>query len=354
MQRLRIGFVGVGNMGQAAHLRNYAALRAECEVIALAELRLELGRRVARRYAIPEVYTDHRRMLENERLDGIVASQPFTRHGVLVPELLQSGVPVFTEKPLAGSIAVGERIAAAAQQSSGFLMIGYHKRCDAATEWARGKIEALKASGELGPMRYIRITMPPGDWVDNGFAELLTSDERLPPLEGDPPDADMTEPQYRAYISFVNYYIHQVNLMRFLLGEGYHVTHADHGGGLLVGRSESGIACSIEMAPYHTSRGWEERALVCFERGYIDLQLPAPLALNRAGTVELYSDPADSPDGPQRLSPTLPPEHAMLRQARHFLRAIRGEAPPPCDAAEALQDLNIARDYRNLIDAATT
>jgi len=42
----RIGSVGVGSMGQAAHLRNYATL-PECEVVALAELRPNLGQAVA-------------------------------------------------------------------------------------------------------------------------------------------------------------------------------------------------------------------------------------------------------------------------------------------------------------------
>jgi hypothetical protein len=45
----KIGFVGVGGMGQAAHLRHYATL-PECEVVALAELRPKLGEAVARRW----------------------------------------------------------------------------------------------------------------------------------------------------------------------------------------------------------------------------------------------------------------------------------------------------------------
>ena len=38
MKRIRIGFVGVGGMGQVAHLKNYATIEG-CEVVALAELR---------------------------------------------------------------------------------------------------------------------------------------------------------------------------------------------------------------------------------------------------------------------------------------------------------------------------
>ena len=53
-KRIRLGFIGVGNMGQAAHLRNYASLNEECEVVALAELRPEMAAKVAARYGIPE------------------------------------------------------------------------------------------------------------------------------------------------------------------------------------------------------------------------------------------------------------------------------------------------------------
>ena len=45
-QTVRIGFVGVGSMGQCAHLKNYVTLE-DCEVVALAEIREALGHRVA-------------------------------------------------------------------------------------------------------------------------------------------------------------------------------------------------------------------------------------------------------------------------------------------------------------------
>jgi len=94
MSKIRIGFVGVGGMGQCAHLKNYATL-PDCEVVALAEVRENLGQKVAARYGIPHVYTSHTEMLEKEDLDGIVASQPFNRHGILLPELFKANIPVF-------------------------------------------------------------------------------------------------------------------------------------------------------------------------------------------------------------------------------------------------------------------
>ncbi|HOF88514.1 MAG TPA: Gfo/Idh/MocA family oxidoreductase, partial [Armatimonadota bacterium] len=109
MSTVKIGFVGVGNMGQCAHLKNYVGLPG-VEVVAIAELQRARAQKVAARYGIPRVYPSHVEMLAHEQLDGIVASQPFTRHGVLLPELYQAGIPVFTEKPLCGAIEVGENI----------------------------------------------------------------------------------------------------------------------------------------------------------------------------------------------------------------------------------------------------
>ena len=64
-KKVRIGFVGVGGMGQCAHLRNYATL-PECEVVAIAEIRQEMGKRVAAKYGVPKTYPDHAAMLAAE------------------------------------------------------------------------------------------------------------------------------------------------------------------------------------------------------------------------------------------------------------------------------------------------
>lgn len=345
-RKMRIGFVGVGGMGQCAHLRNYVTV-PDCEVVAIAELRRDLAHAVAARYGVPRVYPDHAAMLAQEKLDGIVASQPFTRHGTLIPDLLASKIPVFTEKPLAGTVAMGEKLLAAARAAGTWHMVGYHKRSDPATLFAKAEIERLKTTGELGKLTYVRILMPAGDWVAAGFTDLVRTDEKVRALAVDPPPADMDGPTFDAYLAFVNYYIHQVNLMRHLLGESWRVTYADPSGVLLAGVSASGVACSLEMTPYRTSVEWQESALVAFERGYVKLELPAPLASNRPGRVELLRDPGDGAV-PQVLAPHLPWVHAMRQQAINFVRALKGEARPMCDSAEALEDLKVAREYIRL------
>jgi predicted dehydrogenase len=345
-KKVRIGFVGVGSMGQCAHLKNYAVI-PECEVAALAELRQDTAKQVAARYGVPRVYRNHEEMLAKEQLDGLVAPQQFTRHGTLVPELLKARLPLFTEKPLAGSIEMGEKIVKAAKGSGAFMMVGYHKRSDPATMAMRRELDALKASGELGPLRYVRITMPAGDWIAGGFCDLIQGTDPPPTIPSDPPPADMDAATYKVYLDFVNYYIHQVNLMRHLLGEPYTVTFADPAGVLLVGQSASGVSVSIEMSPYQTSVDWQESALVAFERGWLRLDLPAPLASNRPGRLTIFKDPGKGA-APQTIMPQLPWVHAMRQQAINFIRAVRGEMPPMTGAAEALEDLRVARQYVRL------
>ncbi|MBN1349846.1 Gfo/Idh/MocA family oxidoreductase [candidate division KSB1 bacterium] len=342
MSKIKIGFVGTGGMGQMAHLHNYAVLDT-CEVVALAELRPETGKLVAARYGVPRVYDSHSDMLANEKLDAIVASQPFDRHSVLLPDLYAAVPFLFTEKPLATSVEAGEKLVEASKKHGCVHMVGYHKRSDPATIYTKELISEWQRAGKLGAMKYIRILMPAGDWIARGFTGLLNTGEEVPALEREPMPADMKPEIAEKYVSFVNYYIHQVNLMRYLLGEPYTVAFAESSGVVLAVESKSGIPGIIEMTPYQTTVEWEESALIAFAKGYIKLRLPAPLAVNRAGTVEIYRDPGQSV--PERIFPTLPWVHAMHQQAINFVKVCRGEGLPPCDASEAVEDLKIAREY---------
>ncbi len=342
-KQLRIGFVGVGSMGQCAHLANFTDLPG-CEVVALAEIRQELARQVAARYGVPRVYSSHQDLLANEQLDGIVASQPYQRHGQLLPELYQGGVPLLTEKPLARSVEIGEQLLKALSHSGIRHYVGYHKRSDPAIMYATTEIKRLKQTNELGALRYVRIVMPPGDWLAGGFTHLLKTNQGYPQLPQDPPTAQFDSQIASEFDHFVNYYIHQINLMRHLLGESYSLSYADPAGVVLTVHSESGVPGTIEMAPYSTTVDWQEEALAAFDKGFIKLQLPAPVASNRPGTVTMLRDPGGSKT-PETVSPHLPWVHSMRQQAVNFIGALRGHDTPLCQAAEALEDLKIARDY---------
>ena len=93
--------------------------------------------------------------------------------------------------------------------------------------------------------------MPPGDWIAGGFNDLLPeTHQRITPLrqpsfQRDPaPQPTWTRRPTPNTRAFVNYYIHQVNLLRYLLGESYRVSYADPAKVLLIAHSESGVPCT--------------------------------------------------------------------------------------------------------------
>jgi predicted dehydrogenase len=344
-EKVRIAFVGAGFMGQLAHLRSYACLRDECELVALAEPRPRTAELVAARCGIPRVYHDHRELLESETVDAIVAVQPYTYHSALLPDLYSAVPFLFTEKPLAASTAEGDRLARLAREAGCVHMLGYHRRSDPATCEAKRTVDAWKADGALGSLRYLRHCYAAGDWIAGAHRVLIDVGEEPPtvPFETALPDVADDEDARWALVNGADKLVHPLNLVRHLLGERYRLDHVHVTGRLLAFESESGIPATVEVTPYRTTIGFEEEILVAFERGYVRLR-PAPaLALNRAGTLEIYRDPGRG-RSPERIRPELPLLDPMQAQAEDFLRVCRGETTPPTSATEAAEDLHLVAE----------
>jgi predicted dehydrogenase len=341
--KVRIGFVGAGFMGQLAHIRSYALLPQECELIALAEPRQRTAQLVAERYGISHVYRDHRELLESEQLDGIVAAQRYTHHAALLPELYPHVRHLFTEKPLALSAETGDRLAALARREGCVHMLGYQRRSDPATVEAKRTVDAWKASAELGRLRYLRMCFTDGDWTGNAQGLIDVGEQPPPfPAEEPPPEFAEDDDALWALSTGVDELVHPLNLLRHFVGEPYRLVFAHVSGRLYAFESESGVPMTIEVSPYRVSVGYDEELLVAFEHGYVRL-CPAPsLAVNRAGRVEIYADAGDGL--PQRVAPELTWIDPQQAQAANFLRVCRGEAPPPTHAAEAAVDLHLVAD----------
>jgi predicted dehydrogenase len=349
--KLRIGFIGAGFMGQVAHIRSYALLRDECELVALAEPRPRTAELVATRYGIGRVYRDHRELLETEQLDGIVAAQRYAHHAALLPQLYPHVPHLFTEKPLALAAATGERLVRLARDSGCVHMLGYQRRSDPATREAKRIVGEWKESGELGALRYLRICYSDGDWTGNARAAFIDAGEEPPPIEAEPAPAEFADDEAAlwALADGVDKLVHPLNLLRHFIGERYRLVFTHVSGRLLAFESESRIPLTIEVTPYRLSVGFDEELLVAFEHGYVRLR-PAPsLAVNRAGTLEVCRDRGGDQE---RWSPELPWIDPQRAQAADFLRVCRGEAAPPTDAAEAVEDLRLVADIvRARVDA---
>jgi len=342
MNKIKLAFLGSGYMGQNAHMTNYAELSDQCEIVALAESRPGLGKLVASRYGIQSVFTTYEEMLKNVEFDAVVAAQDFSNHINIVPMVLESKKPLLTEKPLCIGYETAIFLADCAEKNNTLHMVAYHKRSDPASEYAKTIVDEWKKSGEFGKMRLVRITVPPGNWTANAPSPLGTA-EPYPDIQREKAPAYFPGQLGADYISFVNYYIHQVNYMRFIMDEKYDVKYCDPTGVLMVVESENGICGTLEMAPYQNRDDWQESIFVAFERGYVKVELPAPLASRQPGRVTILREYKDRVAAV--TEPLLPRIAAMKNQASNFLAAVRGERPVPCSSREAAEDLRIAVEY---------
>ena len=68
-RKVKIGMIGVGFIGQLAHLVNYLESE-DCEVVAIADFRSELRRKVAIRYGIPRSYATHHELLADNEVEA--------------------------------------------------------------------------------------------------------------------------------------------------------------------------------------------------------------------------------------------------------------------------------------------
>ena len=92
-KKIRIGFVGVGGMGQAAHLRHYVQV-PECEVVALAEIKQDMAKNVAARWGVKKIYASHEDMLAKENPElaaGLPATEALVRRAIALDEGFGAG-----------------------------------------------------------------------------------------------------------------------------------------------------------------------------------------------------------------------------------------------------------------------
>jgi len=84
-------------------------------------------------------------------VDAILVTTPNKFHEEYVTNALSAGLDVFVEKPLAHTVESAERIAAAADDASGFCMVGFHNRF-------RNPVQTLvgyRADGTLGDLHHV-------------------------------------------------------------------------------------------------------------------------------------------------------------------------------------------------------
>lgn len=326
MEPVRLGLIGAGAIS-GRHLRAMASL-AEVSLTGIADP-APASVALAERLAVPH-FPDAQSLLAGTPCDGVVICTPTERHAEPTLAALDRGVHVLVEKPISATVAEAERIVARSRAAGRHVLVGHQRRYYPQVARAR----EIVRGGELG-----RLVCVSGQWAVRKPADYY---------------APAWRKRWQAGPVLTNL-IHEIDCIRHICGEIASVqastSHAVEGWekedvAALILRFEGGALGSFVVTDRAVSPWSWEAAL-----GEND-SIPATgqNALRFSGTDASLDFPnpvlwrsADAaPDWTSTLTATPIPLTASdpyVAQMRHFAAAIRGEAVPRIDAADAARSL---------------
>jgi predicted dehydrogenase len=350
MTKPTLAFIGVGMMGQLAHLANYARLRdaGECDIAGVTDLKPRLAQAVAAKYGVPKVYASVEELLGDPGVDAVVCIQQWANNYGLVKQILQAGKSVITEKPMVGRLDEAEELVALAREQGVLYAVGFMKRYDTGVELARQMIDVVRTSGELGPLLTVDALCNGGDWLHNVEAHLNVDDATpLPPLRPTYPDGCRSPQQRAAYDYLVNIFAHNINLCHHLLGAELDPRWAAfRGATALNSTSRCGDTLVTVRGAVSRAHEWREVTTFTFARGEITIKTPTPMNRQRSAEVTALRV---GDTGATTTHSHAPVAWAFFRQAQGFVRALDGQEPLRAPAEACLWD---ARVMQRMIEMA--
>lgn len=172
----------MGAMGRH-HARIYNELDG-VELVSVADANAELADAVGHRYKLPS-YSDYQQMLRNEHLDLVSVVVPTRMHYEVGMGVIQRGVHLLIEKPIASTVGQGKELVQQAEVAGVRLMVGHIERFNPAIIELKRRLDG----GELGKI-------------------FLVHARRLGPFP----------PRIRDVGVVIDLATHDLDLMRYLIG----------------------------------------------------------------------------------------------------------------------------------------
>src|SRR5262245_9358310 len=169
-ERIRLGFIGLGNRGDQV-LDGFLEHK-DCEVVAICDIHAPYLDFAAKKIGgQPRRFRDYRELLARKEVDAVVISTPDHWHALQMIHACEAGKDVYVEKPLSLCVVEGRRMVEAARRHKRVTQVGIHRRsaphCREAAEFIR--------KGGLG-----HVTVARAFHIQNEWPEGI----------GNPPDED--------------------------------------------------------------------------------------------------------------------------------------------------------------------
>lgn len=254
-ERIRMGFIGVGNRG--SQLLNIFMANKDVEIAALCDVYepflLRDRSKVNKRFLdelggrIPQMgetfsgkvarYKDFRKLLDQKDIDAVCIATPDHWHAVQTIMALEAGKDIYVEKPLTIALNEGRRMVEAAKRTDRIVQVGLQRRGAAIYQEAAGLVQDGKI-GKVTIARAYRISnMYPegiGKAQPEDPPEDFDWDMWLGPREYRPYQYNICPYRFRWWKSYSsqvgNWGVHYLDAIRWFMGEDAPVAVSAHGG----------------------------------------------------------------------------------------------------------------------------
>ncbi len=223
--RVRVGFIGVGNRGDQV-LDAFLA-HTDADIVGICDIYAPYVDFAAKKAGgQPARFSDYRKLLEMKDLDAVAVCTPDHWHALQMIHACEAGKDVYVEKPLSLVVAEGRAMVEAAQRHKRVVQVGIHRRSSAFVKEAADLVRG-GAIGKVSVARSFHIqnewpkgigspadgTPPPGvDW-----------DAWLGPAPKRPYNKNRTFYRFRWFYDYsggqvTNFGVHYMDAIQWALG----------------------------------------------------------------------------------------------------------------------------------------
>lgn len=149
MNNMRVGIIGMGNMGSAHANCVIKGEVAGMQLVAVCDI--DVGRTEAFVAARPTVatYTNYCDLFEHPQLDAVIIAVPHPLHAMIAGEALKRGLHVLLEKPIDIAVSKARELVETARSSGKVFAIMFNQRTNTLFQRAH----EIVSSGALGELK---------------------------------------------------------------------------------------------------------------------------------------------------------------------------------------------------------
>jgi myo-inositol 2-dehydrogenase/D-chiro-inositol 1-dehydrogenase len=151
--KINFAVVGVGRIGKV-HIENLAYRMPDAEIISVSDVFEEELKKVAKQFNIEKAETDYKKIVNDQKVDGVIICSPTDTHAEVIKEAAGAGKHIFCEKPIDLSIEKIVEINDLVEKCGVKFLVGFNRRFD--PNFA--KVNEVIRSGGIGTPQILNIS----------------------------------------------------------------------------------------------------------------------------------------------------------------------------------------------------